>query len=88
MTGRLGDLIDARPQPGREREMLLPGFGEPPDRQQLVLRLQLVGHVGDGQPGRVQLQRIEHHFDFARVAGQHLDLARRPGTRASAGRMT
>jgi len=23
----------------------------------------------------IQLQRIEHHFDFARVAGQHFDLA-------------
>ena len=56
--------------------MLLARLGETAHGSKKILRLQLVGDIRDGEPGRIQLQRVEHDLDFARIAGLHLDDAR------------
>ena len=55
---RAGDLVGARPQPRREREVLLARSARiGPTGAQLVLRLQRFGDVGDGEVGGSELQR-------------------------------
>ena len=69
----------AGPEPRGEREVLLARFGEP-------ARPAAAGSAPSTPPTRrspsdpptVELQRIEHDFDLARVAGEHLDV---PGAR-------
>ena len=69
--------------------MLLAGFGEPPDRQKLILRLQLVRDFRHREScAALSFSGSRIDLDFARVAGEHFDLAPAPGTRARAGRMT
>ena len=71
--GRGRDLTHARPETRGKREMLLAGFGESPHRRQQVLTLQLLGHIGDGEASRIQLQGVQHDLDFPRVARLNLD---------------
>ncbi len=55
--------------------MLEPPGVVPADGLKLVRRLEGVGHLADRQSDRRQPRRVRDHFDLARVARQHLDVA-------------
>ena len=77
-----------RPQPGGEREVLLARLGETSDRQQLVLRLQRVGDIGDRQAGGRSASRGSSTTSISRVSLASTSIWPAPGTRASSGRTT